>query len=857
MLDFSSKVVDLALGLGGALVPDHLARQAKARAADFNPFEIIKGNHDLTRAVRIAWIEAAFDIFKAARNRPGSANGKLGEFIDVASADLRRIRQDAWDRRGNPGWTAIDQHVERVLSGTPAVITPGSDRTLTRPLAASFRATLATVTKWPKAEIPPLLGQTAEAGLPNHSGGATRDFGELVFAAFTELLTSPTKYPEAGPAFEIAMRGAAHRLSKETLSVLQEVSSKVDAIAVTQSAEAALAAQRHAEVIELLALEKGVPLATLRQHLARLGEAHVPDADIPAALDKFVTELLELRTTLQRSPNLGPDVNEARTDALRLIDDGKLDAARGVYDRSLARLREARQDRQRDEAAMLADRARLDRLQIRYREAIAGYTEAAELVVFDAVARHGYLLNLIGVLTRQGEEFGDNEALRSAINIARSQALPLVPREVAPRDWAESQVSLGTALWRLGSRESDTTRLTEAVEAFRDALLEWTRDRVPLNWATAQNILGAALSTLGERASGAARLTEAVEAYRSALLERTRDRVPLDWAATQNNLGAALTKLGERESGTTRLTEAVEAYRSALLEWTRERAPLAWAMTQNNLGYALWIRGERAGDAALVTEAIDAYRSALRERTPGRVPLEWAATQNNLGNALQTLDRFKAGTRHLTEAVEAYRSALIERTQARVPLDWAMTQDNLGIALSRLGKRVGDTAYLTEAIEAHRSALLERTRDRVPLLWAATQNNLGNTLHTLGSLKNDTTLVEEAVVAFRSGMLVRTRARLPLQWASSQNNLGNALLTLGQLETGIKHLTEAVEAYGNALSELTRERVPLQWAQTQNNLGNALSALGERENGTARHIEAVEAYRCALLEWTRERVPLD
>ena len=90
------------------------------------------------------------------------------------------------------------------------------------------------------------------------------------------------------------------------------------------------------------------------------------------------------------------------------------------------------------------------------------------------------------------------------------------------------------------------------------------------------------LSTLGEGESGTARLEEAVNAYRDALLERTRERVPLDWAMTQNNLGSALSTLGERESGTARLEEAVNAYRDALLEMTSgsqrpaDLGPLQW-----------------------------------------------------------------------------------------------------------------------------------------------------------------------------------------------------------------------------------------------------------------------------------------
>ena len=100
---------------------------------------------------------------------------------------------------------------------------------------------------------------------------------------------------------------------------------------------------------------------------------------------------------------------------------------------------------------------------------------------------------------------------------------------------------------------------------------------MPLDWVMTQMNLGGALQTLGERESGTTRLEQAVEAYRAALEEGTRERVPLQWAMTQNNLGGALARLGERESGTARLEEAVAAFNACLTvttpvwppEWVR------------------------------------------------------------------------------------------------------------------------------------------------------------------------------------------------------------------------------------------------------------------------------------------------
>jgi hypothetical protein len=94
----------------------------------------------------------------------------------------------------------------------------------------------------------------------------------------------------------------------------------------------------------------------------------------------------------------------------------------------------------------------------------------------------------------------------------------------------------------------------------------------PSGMATVQFSLAAVLSVIGDQAGDNQALQKAVEAYHEALKEWTRERAPLDWAMTQNNLGNALERLGERESDAETLQKAAEAYREALKEWTREAA---------------------------------------------------------------------------------------------------------------------------------------------------------------------------------------------------------------------------------------------------------------------------------------------
>ena len=147
--------------------------------------------------------------------------------------------------------------------------------------------------------------------------------------------------------------------------------------------------------------------------------------------------------------------------------------------------------------------------------------------------------------------------------------------------------NLGIALWTLGERESGTARLEEAVAAYREALKEWTRERVPLNGPRRRTISALRYRALGERESGTARLEEAVAAYRDGAegkdararaarlghdAEQSRHCV-MEARRARERHGAA----GGGGRGLSRRAEGMDA---------RARAA-DWAMTQNNLGNAL------------------------------------------------------------------------------------------------------------------------------------------------------------------------------------------------------------------------------------------------------------------------------
>jgi len=555
---------------------------------------------------------------------------------------------------------------------------------------------------------------------------------------------------------------------------------------------AALEALLLANVVPQIAREEAVPVAMLEAVLQAFGEA-MPLGGYEQAEKLLRDKAQQYHEYRQRLAELTDEHPEAAALILRVqshLERGEFDAAdgclvelEGLQDRQLQAAAALLSVRAAAAAETLGQRAGLAELRLRYLEAAVLHKKAAALPGLSDALRRDARQRALLVLIKQGEEFGDNQALGEAVALGQS-LLAQSDRETVPLDWAATQNNLGNALRSLGAREPGTARLEEAVAAYRAALQERTQARVPLDWAATQNNLGNALQTLGARESGTARLEEAVAAYRAALQERTQARVPLNWAGTQNNLGTALSSLGERESGTARLEEAVAAFRAALEEYTQARVPLYWAANQNNLGNALRSLGAREPGTARLEEAVAAYRAALEEYTQARVPLNWAMTQNNLGNALQSLGEREPGTARLEAAVAAYRAALQERTQARVPLDWAMTQNNLGSALQTLGEREPGTARLEAAVAAFRAALEEYTQARVPLNWAGTQNNLGTALSSLGERESGTARLEAAVAAFRAALAVFEAAGAAYYITLCRNNLAAAEALLARRRTG-------------------------------------------------------------------------
>ncbi len=270
------------------------------------------------------------------------------------------------------------------------------------------------------------------------------------------------------------------------------------------------------QTIRSLEKQLGANEAQLRAFFHFIGEAGVPPEQQLTRLVEIAIEVRELKAQATPDPTDEPEVIRLKDQVREALETGRLEQAdellseiEAVQDDLLEQQQRQIEHQQLDRAATTARRGGVALTRLRYGDAAKHFAAAAKRVPLGYEEQVlEYLDQEADALYRQGQEFGDNDALADAIE--RFQALlDLRARERVPLHWAMTQNNLGNALWTLGQRESGTERLGEAVDAYRAALEERTRERVPLDWATTQNNLGNALSTLGERELDVLKLKEA------------------------------------------------------------------------------------------------------------------------------------------------------------------------------------------------------------------------------------------------------------------------------------------------------------------------------------------------------------
>ncbi|HEY7126833.1 MAG TPA: helix-turn-helix transcriptional regulator [Ktedonobacterales bacterium] len=319
---------------------------------------------------------------------------------------------------------------------------------------------------------------------------------------------------------------------------------------------------------------------------------------------------------------------------------------------------------------------------------------------------------------------GDRAAWnRLGLQSAQRGLAPL-KKEREPALWAEGQLALGAAYWKLG--EGGDEVMEAADRALNAALEVFTRERFPYQWAAAHKALGNVHSDfLGNHQ--AAHLEQTIACYQLASQVHTRKDYPFDWAILQHNLGRALAKRlqGDRAEN---LKDAFAYFKQALTIFTQEAYPYFWAFTLNSLGESLCEAARlhtHAQQREYQEQAIQFYYASLRVRTRAAFPYDWAITQRLLGEAYLARQQNER-TENLDQALAHLQAALEVLTRESYQNDWAEIQTLLGqVYAAQLAPALGGTAdqgsaSLELSRRAYELALEVRTRAALPTLWAKT-----------------------------------------------------------------------------------------------------------------------------------------
>ena len=271
--------------------------------------------------------------------------------------------------------------------------------------------------------------------------------------------------------------------------------------------------------------------------------ANLRDIDFPRLIQRvqeqaqFAAELQRQIGTLRAQFAALTDVaargpaEQALTRATAAFNEGRLDDA----DREFAALEGLRRSGIRDGARRVDRRGGIAggraELRLDYDAAEALRLAAAREERNLSIARQWRLvMGAAEARFQQGELRGDGAAFERAILLYREQVLPLAPRSEHSLRWALSERGLCETLAFLGSLDSGSSRLEEAISECRLAVAEPALVADRAEWAATQASLASALYLSGERQVSVARIVEAAAAYRSILSPDIRSAAPVAWA---------------------------------------------------------------------------------------------------------------------------------------------------------------------------------------------------------------------------------------------------------------------------------------------------------------------------------------
>jgi tetratricopeptide (TPR) repeat protein len=270
------------------------------------------------------------------------------------------------------------------------------------------------------------------------------------------------------------------------------------------------------------------------------------------------------------------------------------------------------------------------------------------------------LIRAVALAAIDPRSFAQGRILRSALPaVAHSaRAMGIEPSAaMEPHERAAIAFCYGNASALCAQLEGDRAWYQTAIEAWRVAAELYGNVAGPVLGQLYQQ-LGLALQIVAERTNDITRLEEAADAYRRALVHTSRRKQPADWGLMKYRLGCVLYKVDMAGGDDNALREAIHSCQSARQVFNRYTHPIRWSEISNTLSQILQVFGDNSRSVPVLEYAAKCCVAALQVRTPDTAPLQWAAIQNTLGSALFLLAKHTGEWEYMRQSSEAFRYAL-------------------------------------------------------------------------------------------------------------------------------------------------------------------------------------------------------
>jgi tetratricopeptide (TPR) repeat protein len=292
-----------------------------------------------------------------------------------------------------------------------------------------------------------------------------------------------------------------------------------------------------------------------------------------------------------------------------------------------------------------------------------GYTLPSTVLTLPIDFEHelAELLLAVALSVTNFKDEGKRMRLGQALSETLYAAMPAIqslPQALNRRERASIQMCYGNAVAALAFLRGTIDLYHVAVQTYRAALEQLSRDDSPIDWALTQKHLGASLQAIVEDTLDEKTLRQAAEALQASLEIFSRENHPMQWASAQNRIGQVLYKLDLKTGEQEILKKSLASFQAALQVFTRNDFPSRWAEVMNSFAQSAQVLGEQLHSAEVLEKAVDACLGALEIRRKENSPLLWAATKNNLGSALFLLGKLTDDEAHLEGAADAFDQAL-------------------------------------------------------------------------------------------------------------------------------------------------------------------------------------------------------